>query len=228
MQEIVPGIFALSGLRVGRSYLVEDRDGLTLVDTSAPGVAGRILEAIAALGRRPEDLHTIIATHYHHDHTGNVAALVEATGAKLCVHAEDAPYVDGRARWMRVRGIMGALGGRFAPAQFTLRVDRELRDGDTLPAAGGLRVIHAPGHTPGHIALYAPQRRVLFAGDAFGNWFGLRRPMASSSHDMAQAERSIRMLAQLDLDHALPGHGRPILNHAGEKLAAWARTWVRE
>jgi glyoxylase-like metal-dependent hydrolase (beta-lactamase superfamily II) len=228
MDEVVPGIFALSGLRVGRSYLIEDRDGLTLIDTSSPGVADRILRAIASVGRRPDDLNTIVATHYHYDHTGNVAALVEATGAKLYVHADDAPYVDGRARWMPVRGIMGALGTRFATAQFNLRIDRELRDGDTLPAAGGLRVVHAPGHTPGHIALHAPDRRVLFAGDAFGNWLGLRRPMASSSHDMPQAERSIRLLAQLDFDHALPGHGRPILNHAGEKIAEWAKKWVMD
>lgn len=228
MQEIAPGIFAIPGLRTGRAYLIEDRDGLTLVDSSARGVADRIMHAITTLDRDPSTLHTIVATHYHHDHTGNVAMLGEWTGAKLFVHEHDAPYVDGRTPWRQLDGALAGLVGRWTPAPFTLRVDRELRDGDILPAAGGLRVIHAPGHTPGHIALHAADRRVLFAGDAFMNVLGLREPFPVATHDMAQARRTIKSLATLDFDHALPGHGRPVLGHASEKLATWSRAWLSD
>jgi glyoxylase-like metal-dependent hydrolase (beta-lactamase superfamily II) len=113
-----------------------------------------------------------------------------------------------------------------APAPFALKVDRELRDGDIVDAAGGLQVIHAPGHTPGHIALYAKEHRVLFSGDAFGNYLGLMLPISMSTHDMAQAKRSIARLAQLDFDHALPGHGQPLLSRANEKLSQWSRRWL--
>ncbi len=223
--EVAPGIFAIRGLRGGRAYIFEDAGTLTLVDSSTGGVADRIIEAIDEIGARPEDLRTIVATHYHHDHTGNVGALIERTGAAFCVHADDEPYVDGRQRWMPMRGAF-SFAERFAPKQYALPVDRTLRNGDTIEHAGDLRVIHAPGHTPGHIALYSQRRSVLFAGDALMNTLGLRLPLAMSSHDMEMAKESARRLADLEYGVALPGHGSPILSEASAKVAEWADTWL--
>jgi glyoxylase-like metal-dependent hydrolase (beta-lactamase superfamily II) len=95
-----------------------------------------------------------------------------------------------------------------------------------IDAAGGLQVIHAPGHTPGHIALYAKERSTLFAGDAFFNTLGLNLPVPMSSHDMTQAKASIRRLSQLHFEHALPGHGAPVLSRASEKLGEWSQRWL--
>jgi glyoxylase-like metal-dependent hydrolase (beta-lactamase superfamily II) len=225
MDPIAPGVYAIPGLKMGRSYLVEGDGGLALIDTSTSDVSGRILDAIAAMGRRPDDLRAIVATHYHHDHTGNAAALVERTGARLCVHEDDVPYVDGTTPWQPLRRPWSFLD-RFGPVPYRLKVDEVLRDGDVLPYAGGLRVVHAPGHTPGHIALHAPERGVLFVGDAIMNALGLRLPMSMSSHDMDQARTSIPRLAGLEYDIALPGHGAPILGRASEKVRAWARGWL--
>ena len=225
MDQVAPGIYALGGLKMGRSYIVEGDDGIALIDSSSAGVSGRILSAIAATGHRPEDLRAIVATHYHHDHTGNVAALVERTGAQLFVHALDVPYVDGRSPWMPTRPPFQIVD-RFGPKEYSLKVDRVLHEGDVLPFGGGLEVLHAPGHTPGHIALYAKQRRVLFAGDALMNVLGLRLPMSISTHDMAAARTSAKRIAALDYDVALPGHGAPILSQASEKIAAWTEKWL--
>lgn len=227
MNRIAEGIYALEGLNMGRSYLLEDHDGLALIDTSSDGAAARILECIAAIGRKPEDLKTIIATHYHYDHTGNVAALVERTGATFLAHVDDAPYIDGRQPWMRMRGPFGTLTAASQDRRhYALKIDRELRTGETLPLAGGLEVVHAPGHTPGHIALHARSRRVLFSGDAFMNTAGLQVPIAMSTHDMAEAKRTIRRLGELDFDIALPGHGSPVIGRANEKIGSWARRWL--
>ena len=226
MREIARGIYALDGLRMGRSYLVEGHDGLALIDTSSDGAVGGIIAAIASIGRKPEDLRTIVATHYHFDHTGNAGVLVERSGAQLCVHEADVPYVEGAIPWQPSLGPIGPLLDKFAPAPFTLHVDRVLHDGEMLPFAGGLQVIHAPGHTPGHIALYAKEHRTLFAGDSLMNTAGLHLPMSTSSHDMDQARRSVRHLVEFDFDIALPGHGEPILGRANEKIADWARTWL--
>jgi glyoxylase-like metal-dependent hydrolase (beta-lactamase superfamily II) len=225
MQEVAPGVFPIPGLKMGRSYLVEGNDGVALIDTSTAGVSGRILGAMAEVGHRPEALKVIIATHYHFDHTGNAADLIERTGAHLCVHADDAAYVDGRTPWMPSNPPFAFLD-RFGPPPYGVKVDRVLQDGDVLPYAGGLRVIHAPGHTPGHIALHAPERRVLFAGDSLMNTLGLRLPMAMSSHDMDEARRSVSKLTELDFDVALPGHGSPIIGRASEKVGDWARRWL--
>jgi hypothetical protein len=45
---------------------------------------------------------------------------------------------------------------------------------------------------------------------------------------MVQAKRSIALLSRLDFDHALPGHGAPILSHAAEKLRLWVSRWLDE
>lgn len=226
LREIVPGVFAISGLKTGRSYLVEGegRD-VALIDTSTGDVSARILGAIEEAGHRPEDLRLIVATHYHLDHTGNAGALRERTGAELCVHGDDVPYVDGTTPWMRMRPPFGFLD-RSAGKHYALRVDRVLHDGDELPFAGGVRVVHAPGHTPGHIALYSASHRALFTGDALMNAWGLRLPMAMSTHDMGQARRTVRRLAELEFEMALPGHGAPIIGRASEKIGEWARVWV--
>lgn len=226
LREIVPGVFAISGLKTGRSYLVKgDGRDVALIDTSTGDVSARILAAIEEAGHRPEDLRLIVATHYHLDHTGNAGALRERTGAALCVHADDVPYVDGTTPWMAMRAPFGLLD-RLASRAYALKVDRVLRDGDELPFARGLRVIHAPGHTPGHIALYSKERRALFTGDALMNAWGLRLPLAISSHDMGEARRTVGRLAQLNFDVALPGHGAPIVGRASEKIGEWARAWV--
>lgn len=226
LREIVPGVFAISGLKTGRSYLVEGegRD-IALIDTSTGDVSARILAAIEEAGHRPEDLRLIVATHYHLDHTGNAGALRERTGAELCVHADDVPYVDGTTPWMRMRAPFGFLD-RMAAKPYALRVDRVLRDGDELPFGGSVRVVHAPGHTPGHIALHSASHRALFTGDALMNAWGLRLPMSMSTHDMGEARRSVRRLAKLEFEVALPGHGAPIIGRASEKIGAWARAWV--
>ena len=56
--------------------------------------------------------------------------------------------------------IRAALGlGKHPPCD----VDAYIHDGDRI---GPLHVVHAPGHTPGHLAFYWPERRMLFCGDA--------------------------------------------------------------
>jgi glyoxylase-like metal-dependent hydrolase (beta-lactamase superfamily II) len=121
---------------------------------------------------------------------------------------------------------MALIERQVAPPPFAIAVDRTLRDGDRLDR--GLRVIHTPGHTPGHIAVLDESRRVLFAADAFMNVLGFRLPMGGSTHNMAQARRSVAALSRLDFEHALPGHGAPILSRAAEKLRLWVERWLDE
>ncbi len=177
------------------------------------------------IGRRPEELHTIVATHYHHDHTGNVGRLRDQTPARLYVHAADAPFVDGRRPWREFHGPFARLARRLSPQPYHLRVDDELQEGDVVRSLGGLAVVHLPGHTPGNIGLWSRPLGVMFTGDALMNVMGLRLPLAASSHDMAQARDSLRKLARFGFEHALLGHGAPVLGRASEKIAALASRW---
>ena len=224
MKLVLPGIWTFEGMRLGRAYLVEDTGGLTMIDSNQSGTLTEIEREIASIGRRIEDLHSVIATHHHPDHAGCAPELRERTGAKVYAHSLDTPFIDGRKPRPAKKRYLG-FAASMVRDMASCAVDHELRDGEELSIAGGLRVIHSPGHTSGHISLIAPARRVLFAGDAFANWFGLQPPFRPTTENMDQAKRSIGMLARLDFDHALPGHGNPVLNHASEKLRQWVSRW---
>jgi hydroxyacylglutathione hydrolase len=112
----------------------------------------RILSMAKAAGY---SISHVINTHHHADHTAGNAQVIKATGAKLCIHANDAPALSK----LTGRAFARMLGGHGSPAP-----DRLLADGETVwVGATGLKVLHTPGHTPGGICLYAPGH--VFTGD---------------------------------------------------------------
>ncbi len=212
--EIIAGVHGIERLGAGRAYLYQEADRLTLIDTGLAGSADRILGAIERIGRKPKDLRQIVITHHHRDHAGSVAEVVERTKAQVLVHALDAPVVRGertppRATGGRLWRLLYRLGPRPKPLQ-PARVDRELADGDEIELDSGARVVHVPGHTMGSVAVYVPGRKLLFAGDAAANLFGLRPTIGMFTENHAQARASFRTLAELDFDVACFGHGPPL------------------
>jgi glyoxylase-like metal-dependent hydrolase (beta-lactamase superfamily II) len=226
--EIVPGVHTIDSLGTGRAYLAVDADRVTLIDAGLPGSALKVLLAIEALGRKPQDVRQIVITHFHGDHTGGLAELVERTGAQVMVHALDAPVVrgdrpqPGPSSGGLLKPLVAFMSVRMVSPPTPVAVDRELADGDEVDALDGMKVVHVPGHTPGSIALHCPKRRLLFTGDTIANNFGLRGPIGWYTEDMAQAKESIRKLAALDFEAAFFGHGRPIAKGAGERLRRFA------
>ena len=85
--EIVPGVHAINKLSIGRAYLYVESDRLTLIDTGLPKSVGKIFASIEALGRKPEDLQQVIITHYHNDHAGSLADVIDRSGP-CCVASE--------------------------------------------------------------------------------------------------------------------------------------------
>ena len=72
MQSITSGVRAFTGLLVGRVYLIEDADGLSLVDTGLGLTANKIITQLRQLGRSPTDVKRILITHAHPDHVGGL------------------------------------------------------------------------------------------------------------------------------------------------------------
>ncbi len=206
-------------MRGGNVYLLVDEalgepqsGALALVDSGLTGNAEAILSYLERLGRSPRELRYIIVTHHHPDHAGSLAELKAATGAAVVAHPAET--------WADASGhhylSPTQRGGRLERL-FRRRTAVELlvEDGDVIPILEGLQVIHTPGHTPGGICLFLPQRRVLFTGDmVLNNGDRLSRPLPG--RDRAGYETSLRRLAGLDFEVGCFGHGRPLLTGAGD------------
>lgn len=227
MRKIIDRVFTFDGLIVGRVYLLEDDDGFTIIDSGLGLAARRVLRQLAGSGRSPSDVKRILITHGHTDHVGGLAALKEATGAQVIVSAYERVYIEGK------KPIVGPKRDQVPPLARMMvskpqtlppvLVDRVVTDGDVLTEVlGGLHVVSTPGHTPGHLAFWQPQMRILFCGDVVMNMIRLRLPFAAYTPDMKQNKRSIKRIVDLDPEIICFGHGPPFKTNAAARLRAFA------
>lgn len=226
LRELLPGVHALGGSKGGhvRAFLLEEAGELTLVDTLFEGDARLVLAAIRALGRKPGDLKRIAITHAHRSHLGGVAKLKRETGATVLAHEWEADIVAGD-RLAQSVGLKPTRPYRTWPFQLGLflgrprhkpcPVDEALRDGD---AVGPLSVLHAAGHSPGHLAFHWPERALLVAGDAIATWPRFEDGWPAFNLNLEQQRESLRRFAALEPAIVGVGHGDPITEQAAERV----------
>ncbi|MFJ9037403.1 MBL fold metallo-hydrolase [Streptomyces sp. NPDC102406] len=220
---------------VGQAYLWRDGPEVTLIDAGAPGAAQPIAEAVRDWGHAPEDVRRIVLTHFHEDHAGGAGEFARLSGAEVYAHRLDAPFVRGEGPepvpvledWERAIHEQALTQLPARPAHPVLPSSvRELADGDVLDFGGGARVVGAPGHTDGSIALELPLHGVLFTGDAVAAHPADGQVMLGVFNlDRGRALASFRRLAALDSDVACFGHGDPVVGGAAAALRAAAETY---
>ncbi len=227
--EVMPGIHWVERIWDTKVYILCESNRLIVVDTATPGRARAVCRYLQSLGHPPEAVDEIWLTHGDIDHTGSTAALKAVSRARVVAHRADAPLIDGRAdrelgplplsntyerfyNWT-VRSLL-----RFQPTA----VDHPVEDEDRL---GSWQVVHTPGHTPGSVCFYQPERKILVVGDALNHRRGrLGAPPLLFSTDMAQAHASIHKIAQLDFDVCCFGHGPPMMSNARQRVQAFAES----
>ena len=202
-----------------------------MVDTNVPKARRKVMAALAAQGLSAGDLKYILITHYHYDHTGNLAELKRLSGARVAAGDRDAAVIRG-ASPQRGPGDISLAGRllRRLPASLlekyqhfdACEVDMDLRDGGAV-AELGLEVLELPGHTEGGVAYYSREKTLAFVGDLVSNFFHRPGPpFLSFSYDRKAILESMRRLGALDLDYAYPGHGAVIGPGAAEKIRTLA------
>jgi glyoxylase-like metal-dependent hydrolase (beta-lactamase superfamily II) len=192
-------------------YLVEEEDGLTLVDTMLPRSAKPILAAAERIGK---PITTILLTHAHTDHVGSVdqlhAALPEAA---VVISERDSRYLD-KVMTLDPGEPQAKLRGGYSGTK--TKPMRTVTPGERV---GSLEVVASPEHTPGHVSFLDVRDRTLYSGDAFSTLGGVAtaakaRPLfplvvAATWHKPTALE-SARALRGLEPSRLAPGHGKVV------------------
>ncbi len=215
MKQISDHVYTVQGLTIGRVFFIEGNDGLTLIDTGLPGAEKRIEKDLASRGHKLADVKNILITHAHGDHIGGLAGVQKiATNAKTYVHTRDVPVTRGEIPQPRppkesLKGIDRLMGNGMFGASPAARVDIDMQEGFSLDhILPGLTVVDEPGHSAGQVGFWWPVTGLLISGDLCANLFGrFIRPFAAFTVDMAEAARSIRKVAKMDVKILAPGHG---------------------
>ena len=222
MKRIIGGAYMVP-MGNSNAYLLDAGPDLVLIDAGFPGKAPLVFDAIKQLGRPIGDLKHLVFTHGHPDHIGSAAALVRETGATTYMHAADVslaesggPFRPMTAGHGLLQHILYRLVWKPDERMEPFRIDRRIADGETLPLAGGLSVVHVPGHCAGQVALLWQGDRLLIVGDVCMNVFKIGDPVGFE--DVEDGRRSQRKLAALRFEAACFGHGSPITKGASERF----------
>ncbi len=187
--------------------------GDVLFDAASTWDRRRVMKQLEA---RP--LSLVALTHVHPDHQGLADPICRERGIPLACHADDVDFMEGRRdiqEGMEMNPVLVRIQKSWTGPPHP--VDRVLREGDEV---GEFRVIHAPGHAPGHVIYFRDSDRTAICGDIIRNMSfltsltGLREPPEIFTYDPAENRRSIRKLAELDPSLILPGHGPEVTDMA--------------
>ncbi|MEE6272434.1 MBL fold metallo-hydrolase [Georgenia sp. MJ206] len=222
---VAEGVHRLEHAHVN-TYLVEDDDGLTLVDAGLPAVWNQLGRSIRELGYRPRDVKALLLTHAHFDHVGVAARLQRELGIPIWAHDVETylaahPY---RYAHERMRGVYPLRYPQSIPVLASMTAAGALwvkgvaglqtyTDGAVVDVPGRPRVLFTPGHTFGHCALHLADRDAVITGDAIVTrdpYTGHRGPQivagaATADSDVALA--SLDRIAETDARVVLTGHG---------------------
>lgn len=205
------------------NIVLHDGDQATVVDS---GYVKHAAQTVALVGRAAEGRRVtrLVNTHCHSDHVGGNAALQRAFACTILIPDGEA---DNVARWDETALDLAGLGQRNERFMH----DGTLRAGDTL-RMGGLDwlALAAPGHDMDSLVYYAPEARLLISADAlWEDGFGVLFPEFGGEPGLQTARETLDMIAKLDLETVIPGHGpafgepQRALQRAYDRLEAFAR-----
>ena len=172
---------------------------------------------------KEQDVKRIILTHSDIDHIGSLAALQKATGARTYASQTEAdaiamakPSREIKPKGFSLRRVLFTLMRPFIKVT-PFQIHEIVAERQTLPALGGLQVLETPGHTPGHISLFAPTIGVLFCGDSMvADENGLQGSRPGITWDESKARASERKQAGLGAQIVCSGHGPAVREAAGK------------
>ena len=178
-------------------YLIDFAGHAALVDAGAGRAQKRLLDHLATVGVRPEQIEYLLLTHCHYDHTGGALDLREKLGCPVVAHELDADFLERGDNEVTAASWYGA---KLHPCP----VDRRLSGARETLTLGGrpITALHIPGHSPGSLAYLTESEGqiVLFGQDVHGP---LDLRLRSNRADY---RASLERLLALEADILCEGH----------------------
>lgn len=160
-------------------YVVTGRQTVLIDSGICTTPAEFIIPAFEAAGLTPD---LLVCTHGHVDHFGGNAVLrARYPDMRIALHEIDAPWAEDHERHLHEMYMcMPQTWQEPDPAGFLAlcgdnsAVDLHLRDGQVLDFGSyRFRLVHTPGHSPGHISLHDAENGVVICGDVALGWGAL-------------------------------------------------------
>ncbi|MFE9181279.1 MBL fold metallo-hydrolase [Streptomyces sp. NPDC007126] len=225
VRQVADGTYLVHGGNTNWVILT-DGDAVTVVDTGYPGDRRALLDSLAAVGSSPEAVAAVLITHAHNDHLGSAEYLRATHGTPILLHEAEVPHA--RRDYLQQVSVGTVLRNAWRPGVLPW-MRHVLRTGGTeqhpvtapaaFPADGALDLpgrpvpVHTPGHTDGHCVYHLPDAGVVISGDALVSGHAISRIEGPQllpdlfHHDRTRAIASLDVVAGLEGDLLLPGHG---------------------
>ena len=172
------------------------------------------------------EIGIVALTHMHPDHVGNARRILELSGAKLAMRADEAAHLNeiaeaGRPPWfdammaragtpLALRDEVFAAFGHIPKHTRTLTPD--LVYGETF---AGFEVIHTPGHSPGHVCFFDRAAGMFLSGDHMLPGITPNIGWLPGEDTLGQYLDSLRKVDPLPVRTVVPSHGKPFEDHRG-------------
>lgn len=243
MTNVAPGVYRVGDGAMNFYVLVEGTD-VTLVDAGFPGHYDELAALLEGIGRSVLDIRAVVITHAHLDHFGLAERLRKEAGATVWAHTLEVPalahplerpadvkpekslasYFLRHPTALRSPVRWARLGAFRTPA---VTEAHSFEDNAVLDVPGRPRAILIPGHTPGSVAFHLPAEGMVFTGDALVTHDGMIGCTGTGpqivgptfTHNTAQARESLKVLATVEAELVLPGHGDPFHGPVADAVA---------
>ncbi|MYV41990.1 MBL fold metallo-hydrolase [Streptomyces sp. SID1328] len=224
-EQVADGVHLVRGHHVNW-VILKDGEDVSLIDTGYPGDRQGLLDSLDAVGSSPEAVTAVLITHAHNDHLGSAEYLRAAHGTPVLLHPAEVPHA--RRDFLQQCSIGDVVRNAWRPGVVPWAVHvvkaggtehnpvvkpEPFESGGALDLPGHPVPVHTPGHTGGHCVYHLPGAGVVISGDALITGHATSRVRGPQMlhgffhHDTDRAVTSLALIAELEGDVLLPGHG---------------------
>jgi glyoxylase-like metal-dependent hydrolase (beta-lactamase superfamily II) len=211
-------------------YIIEGNDGNLLIDTgwNTPEAFNALAMEMKNSGFAMKDITDIAVTHFHPDHIGLAGKIADITGAKISLSEIEDYLFDSRYThpeklvsemilFYMANGVpewelkmLSEASSNIRSYVSPFKASKLLKDGDVISMPPyEFKAMAMPGHSPGHICLYEPNKKYFFSGDhilpeAVPN---IGYHIQSGENPLGDYVKSLNSLSELEVRFVFPGHG---------------------